>query len=85
MQKWIYNFSINKIEWVQITNKQNKTINNQKQKNIYHQIISILLNNSKKDWHKRLDINDDDIIFKKLMNPIIHLFQIFDSRRVKMI
>ena len=38
-----------KLEIVQIANKQNKMKNNEKKMKIYHQIFSILLNNSKKD------------------------------------
>ena len=72
---------MSKIESVQIINKT-------KWKIIKENLLldSFCFNNKlEKNWHKRLDINDDDIIFKKLMNPIIHLFQIFDRRRVKMI
>ena len=72
---------MSKIESVQIINKT-------KWKIIKENLLldSFCFNNKlEKNWHKRLDIYDDDIIFKKLMNPIIHLFQIFDRRRVKMI
>ena len=63
---------MSKIESVQIINKT-------KWKIIKENFLlnSFCFNNKlEKNWHKRLDINDVDIIFKKLMNPIIHLFQI---------
>ena len=71
---------MSKIERVQIINKT-------KWKMIKENLLlnSFCFNNKlEKNWHKRLDVNDDDIIFKKPMNRIILLFEIFDRRRVKM-
>ena len=55
-----------------------------KKKNLL--LNSFCFNNKlEKKWHKRLDVNNDDIIFKKLMNRIILLFQIFNHHHMKII
>ena len=72
---------MSKIESVQIINKT-------KWKIIKENLLldSFCFNNKlEKNWHKRLDINDDDNIFKKPMNRIILLFEIFDHHHMKMI
>ena len=72
---------MSKIESVQIINKT-------KWKIIKENLLldSFCFNNKlEKNWHKRLDANDDDIIFKKLMNRIILLFEIFDHHHMKII
>ena len=55
-----------------------------KKKNLL--LNSFCFNNKlEKNWHKRLDVNDNDNSFKKLMNRIILLFEIFDHQHMKII
>ena len=74
-----------KLEIVQIANKQNKMKNNEKKKENFLLNYFCFYNKLEKNWHKRLDANDDDIIFKKLMNRIILLFEIFVHQHIKII
>ena len=58
--------------------------NEKKKENLL--LNSFCFNNKlEKNWHKRLDVNNDDNIFKKLMNRIILLFEIFEHQHMKII
>ena len=72
---------MSKIESVQIINKTKWKIMKKKENLLLDSFNSN--NKLEKNWHKRLDVNDDDIIFKKFMNRIILLFEIFNHQRMK--